>query len=189
MKAKFQLMISVLTFGSLFSSGLLAQSRFTCSTPNGSSYFSNRPCSPIVYYGPIAERQQSTYTPRASDPPEYLQFLSPRCSTLSEGIRTSGTRGVSQQIVASLQKEYQRDCADEDRDARKQLAAQLGEVADAKKSAKQIVALNQDQMKLKQTQCEESKRIIYLKKKRTDLSDGEQQDLQRFILNYKQRCD
>lgn len=189
MEAKFQLMISVFAFGSFISSGVLAQSRYTCSTSNGSSYLSNKPCGQIVYYGPIAERQQSTYTPRAPDPPEYLQFLSPKCSTLSEGIRTSGTRGVSQQVVSSLQKEYQRECADEDRDARKQLAAQLGEVAEAKRAAKQTVALNQEQMKIKQQQCEESKRIIYLKKKRTDLSDGEQQDLQRFIQNYKQRCD
>lgn len=52
-----------------------------------------------------------------------------------------------------------------------------------------LAASNQEQAKIKQEQCQESRRIINMKKARTDLSDGDQQNLQRFIQNYKLKCE
>jgi hypothetical protein len=58
-----------------------------------------------------------------------------------------------------------------------------------KKSSQQFAALTKQQQQIKEQQCGESKRIIFSKRKRNDLTAGEQQDLQRFIHNYKERVE
>jgi hypothetical protein len=169
------------------------QTRYNCTAKNGFPYVSERPCSSpstaIVYYGPVVARQSSTYTPKMAEAPEHLKYLSPRCSSLSEGIRTGPARGVKYDVTAGLQSEYQRECAQEDSDARSRLNADRSDEANAKKSSQQFVALTKQQAQIKEQQCGESKRIIFSKRKRTDLTAGEQLDLQRFIQNYRERCE
>lgn len=108
---------------------------------------------------------------------------------MSEGIRTSTARGVKYDVIAELQKNFQAECAEDDREARSKLYTERDELAKSNRSAKQTAALSLEQSKLQQQQCDESKRIIFMKKKRTDLTDGEKQDLQRFEQNYKARCE
>ena len=171
----------------------MAQIRYNCTAKNGVFYTSEKPCaspsSAVVYYGPVTVRQSTTYTPKVGETPEHLQYLSPRCSTLSEGIRTGPARGVKYDVTASLQKEYQRECAEEDREARSRLDADRTDAANVKKSSAHFAGLTKQQQQIKEQQCDESKRIIFSKKKRTDLTAGEQHDLQRFIQSYKERCE
>ena len=48
--------------------------------------------------------------------------------------------------------------------------------------------MNQKLTQIERQQCDESKRIIFVKEKRPDLTDGEKADLQRFEENAKARC-
>lgn len=138
---------------------------------------------------PVLLAQPSTYIPKMSEAQEHLQYLSSRCSSLSEGIRTGPARGVKYEVTAELQRNYQRECAEDEREARNKLNAQRSDAANAKKSSQQVAALDKQKTQARQQQCDESKRIIYNKKKRTDLSAGEQQELQRFMQNFKERCE
>jgi hypothetical protein len=186
MKTKFSLALCVLACAG---SVAFAQARYNCTFQNGVSYQSDRACPGISVYGALPERQTNTYIPKMGEAQAHLQYLSSRCSSLSEGIRTGPARGVKYEVTAELQRNYQRECAEEEREARNKLNAQRNDAANAKKSNQQVAALGQQQMQAKQQQCDESKRIIFNKKKRTDLSEGEQQELQRFMQNFKERCE
>ncbi|HEY8907742.1 MAG TPA: hypothetical protein VIM63_17080 [Rhodoferax sp.] len=98
------------------------QTYYNCRAKNGFPYVSEKPCSSpsvaIVYNGPIVERQSSIYIPKMGEAPEHLMYLSSRCSSLSEDIRTDPARGVKYDVTAGLQSEYQRECEQEDSDAR-----------------------------------------------------------------------
>lgn len=166
-----------------------AQLSYTCTARNGMSYQSERACPSISVYGALPERPSTTYIPKMGDAPEHLQYLSARCSSLSEGIRTGPARGVKHDVTSELRKTYQRECAEDEREAHAKLRARRDDAASAKKSSQQVAVLDQQRLKAKQQQCDESKRIIFNKKKRTDLTDGEQQELQRFIQNFKERCE
>jgi len=143
----------------------------------------------VALVGPAALSQSNTYIPKMGEAQEHLQYLSSRCSSLSEGIRTGPARGVKYEVTAELQRNYQRECAEDEREARAKLYALRNDAANAKKSSQQVAALDKQKTQAKQQQCDESKRIIFNKKKRTDLSEGEQQELQRFIQNFKERCE
>lgn len=186
MKIKFLLILCTLACAT---SAAIAQARYSCTARNGVTYMSERACPSISVYGPAPERQTNTYIPKMGEAQEHLPYLSSRCSSLSEGIRTGPARGVKHDVTAELQRNYQRECAEEEREARTKLNAQRNDAANAKKSNQQVAALGQQQMQAKQQQCDESKRIIFNKKKRTDLSEGEQQELQRFMQNFKERCE
>jgi hypothetical protein len=53
---------------------------------------------------------------------------------------------------------------------------------------RQAEAKAMERTRLQEQQCGESKRILAVKRARTDLSAGEKADLQRFEENYKARC-
>lgn len=142
----------------------------------------------FAQYRPPYNYRLSDRLPRAPEPSEHLQYLSPRCSTMSEGIRTSAVRGVSNETAAALQKEYRRECADDDRQAQEKLYASQAEAKAARMAVVKRETLSREQAAAKQQMCDESKRIIFVKKKRADLTEGEQRDLQRFEQNYKERC-
>lgn len=169
-----------------------AQSRYSCRTSNGSYVISSTPCTPqssIVYYGPSGNpTPQPTYIPKLPDAPDHLKHLSPRCSSMNDAIRTGPARGVNYETTAALQKEYRRECAEDESEAIRKLATERNDARIAKQEEKQAVAQQQQRSQLAQQQCDESKRILYNKKRRTDLTDGEKADLQRFEDAYKSRC-
>ncbi len=186
MKIKFLLTLVTLICAE---SEVFAQARYSCTARNGVTYMSERACPSISVYGPAPERQTNTYIPKMGEAQEYLQYLSSRCSSLSEGIRTGPARGVKHDVTAELQRNYQRECADDEREARNKVSNLRRDAAIQKKSSQQMAAVDQQKMQARQQQCDESKRIIFNKKKRTDLSEGEQQELQRFMQNFKERCE
>ncbi len=186
MKIKFFLTLCVLASTCLVAFG---QARYSCTARNGVTYMSERACPSISVYGPMTERPTNTYIPKMGEAHEHLQYQSSRCSSLSEGIRTGPARGVKSDVTAELQRNYQRDCAEDEREARSKVSNLRREAAVEKKTSQQMAAMDQQKMQARQQQCDESKRIIFNKKKRTDLSEGEQQELQRFMQNFKERCE
>lgn len=125
---------------------------------------------------------------KTADAPEHLKYLSPQCSAMSDAIRTGPARGVRYDTTAELQKNYYRQCAEDESEARSKLAAERRDVNKAKKEAVQAQQASQQRSQLAQQQCDESKRILYMKKRRTDLNEGEKAELLRFEENYKSRC-
>ena len=166
-----------------------AQTRYTCRQANGSSFVSDRPCpAGIVYYGPVEQRSVPTYVPKMGEAPEYLKYMSPRCSAMNDAIRTAPVRGVTGDAANELRRNYSRECMVDESEARSQLSADYASQHLAKREEKAAGAARAQQSQMAQQQCDESKRILYTKKKRIDLSDGEKADLQRFEDNYHARC-
>ncbi len=130
---------------------------------------------------------QSRYM-KITDAPEYLKYLSPQCSAMNDAIRTGPARGVRYETTAELQKNYQMQCADDESEARSKLAVERREAKKVQKDAVQAEQASQQRSQLAQQQCDESKRILYVKKRRTDLNEGEKAELLRFEENYKSRC-
>lgn len=184
--------ILLLAAGLGISLPVAAQYAYSCRQPNGSYIQSDRPCSSnqgLTYYPPISTPAPSTtYIPKASLPPDYLQYMSPRCSAMNDAIRTSGVRGLNYQASAELQRSYQRECSDDESEARSRHSKDRGDARKAESEAKQSAQAAQQQSQMAQQQCDESKRIIASKKRRTDLNEGERNELVRFEANIRARC-
>ncbi len=168
-----------------------AQTRYNCRLNDGRVYNSERPCvkEGLIYYGPQAERpSQPTYVSRSGEAPDYLQYMSPKCSSMHDAIRTSAARGVPQETVSEARRNYREECAADERQASSRLSKELGEKSQAKEEAKRAEERNQQRSAAQEQQCGESKRILGTKRARTDLTEGEKGDLKRFEDNYKARC-
>lgn len=183
-------LLSALALG--WSAPALAQGSYACRLPNGNYVQSDRPCSSstgLTYYPPISTPTPApSYIPKAGLPPDHLQYMSPRCSAMNDAIRTSGVRGLSYQANAELQRNYQRECSEDESDARNRLYKERGDVRKAETEAKRSAQAAEQQSQMAQQQCDESKRIIASKKRRTDLNEGERNELLRFEANIRARC-
>lgn len=174
-----------------------AQRTYTCRQANGSVTVSDRPCGDsapgYVYYGPAQQQQQqSTSTsrsmPRASDAPEHQQYMSGRCAAMNDELRVGQSKGLGYQAMSDLHKNYSRECADDDRQARSQLYAAKRANQTAQLESQKLANQEKQSTELKQQQCDESKRILHAKSARTDLNAGERAELARFKENYQARC-
>ena len=167
------------------------QARYSCRLPNGSAYVSDRPCSTgTVYYGPDLSSQQryETPIPRSSDAPPHVRYMSPRCGSLHDAIRTARVRGLTSETISTMQKDYQRECAENESEAYTMLSQEKGEKAQQRRSEKQAEKEERDRASLRDQQCGESKRILVTKRGRSDLNEGERSELRRFEANYRARC-
>jgi hypothetical protein len=167
-----------------------AQRSYQCTT-NGRTYFSSQPCpsAGLEYRGPL--ESPSTYVPpipKIGTAPDFLDRLSPRCSSLNDAIRTAPARGLKADTISDLRQEYREKCAEEENDARNQIRSDQRDKKKQQQETQQLEARAQERTALQQQQCDESKRIIYTKQKRTDLTDGEKADFQRFVDNHHRRC-
>lgn len=125
---------------------------------------------------------------RPPDPPEHYAFLSGDCRSLNDAIRTAPGRGLSHESVNNLRREWNQRCEEDDRDARRRLYEQQRDGRKARADEKRVETAALQQNAAKKQQCDEMLRILGAKRKRTDLSDGEKADLQRFESNYRERC-
>ena len=169
-----------------------AQARYSCRQANGSFIQSDRPCvgTGLTYYPQLAtpSTNSGSYVTRSGDAPEHLLYMNPRCSAMNDAIRTSSVRGLSYQAAAELRRNYQQECAENENEARDLLRQQQKDNRQAKNDVKRNVEVVQQQTQMAQQQCDESKRIIASKKRRTDLNEGERGELQRFEANIRVRC-
>ncbi|MCW5644830.1 MAG: hypothetical protein KIT63_22235 [Rhodoferax sp.] len=173
------------------SAGVQAQTRYVC-TINGTTYQSTRPCpggGNITTYGPSASRPSpEPRVPRIGQAPANLKYLSPRCASLNDALRTAQARGLKYDTIARMQQEYRQECAESEREANALMSQERRDDRDRLNEARKAQALNKERTQLQQQQCDESKRILFKKRARTDLSDGEKADLRRFEENYRSRC-
>jgi hypothetical protein len=178
-----------------------AQARYVCR--NGSTaYASNFPCpastpeasgsrSPgIVYYGPDGSSQQRApaYIPRVGEAPSHLTHMSPRCSSLNDALRTAHVRGLASDTIATMQRDYRRECGENEGEARTQFYQESREKALEKRGQQEADRLARERASLHAQQCGESKRILFAKRARPDLNEGEKAELRRFEENYRSRC-
>lgn len=170
---------------------------YQCKRNNGSTYQTNRPCpeSGMVYYGPVENnmpsRSDGTYSRIQPAGPE-LQYLSPECSRLSEGIRTAPARGVKYDVVQASQKEFSEKCSEELSEARQKFYNSKSEKKkaelDDKKSTQYQVALSKEDEARKFRQCAEMRGALNNRKAKANPTDGEKNDVLVFEQRYRERC-
>ena len=182
------------------------QARYQCRIPNGAPYMSDRPCpvagsstspsspgstgrNPPIYYGPTEPppRYQPP-PPSVGEAPGYITYMSAKCSGLHDALRTASARGLTSHTVSEMHKNYQRECAENESEARSQYAREHGEKRQVARTERDAERRAQERTKQQEEQCGESKRILVTKKARTDLNDGEKAELQRFEATYRARC-
>ena len=174
---------------------------YSCKNSSGRYVPSYSPCASagangLVYYGPV-ESTNSSYNqsqryerplPRAQDAEPFVEYMGPMCGGLNDNIRTAAARGISSDRISDMRREYSKKCQEDEQEARERLSKAKGEKRLEKLEAMKSEKLDQDRASIKAQQCGESKRILNNKKARTDLTDGEKLDLQRFESNYRSRC-
>jgi hypothetical protein len=198
----------------LISTGATAQSRYTCSDINGRNYQSSQPCagrevverytctsngrtyasshpcptSGMVYYGPATTSGYEAPIPKVGQAPDTLKYLSPRCASLNDAIRTAPARGLKHEVINEMHREYRQQCADNESEASARMSRERRENKQQLTEATKADQLDKERTAIREQQCGESKRILVTKRARTDLTAGEKADLQRFEENYRSRC-
>ena len=178
-----------------------AQTRYTCRDDSGNNYLSFRACpqgmkTTSVSAGPTASESRSERSPSRPAPsspaPDHQQYMSERCRTLSDTLRSAYSRNIKADVQDGMRREYERDCRDQESEAssrfyREKREARQQQRDDEREAALAAQASQADEARRGQ-QCAESRRILTLKKARTDLSEGERSDLKRFEDAYLARC-
>lgn len=202
MKRAFALMVVVCS--ALWTSGVAAQTRYHCRDANGNSFVLSRPCpsdarttaavaGPVPAYQSSYSRNSPTTTVRVQpEAPSHHQFMSARCRSLDDNIRSAYSRSIAADVVAGMRREYQRDCSEQERDAYSQISSERRsrdkERREEEKSAQLEEQASREQEARFKQQCAESRRILDAKRARTDLTEGERNDLRRFEENFLARC-
>jgi arsenate reductase-like glutaredoxin family protein len=174
----------------LISAGAEAQSRYSCSS-NGRSYQSTQPCpgGGLVYYGPTANQQRyEAPIPTVGQAPAHLKYLSPRCASLNDAIRTAPARGLKYDTISQMSKEYSHECSESESEASAQMSQERRDQKQQLKDGKATASQEKERASLREQQCGESKRILITKRARADLTEGEKSELRRFEENYRSRC-
>jgi len=183
-----------------------AQGRYSCRSANGVTYISDRPCynssssnsssssrsggkGGVVYYGPEAEKPRyEAPIPRIGEAPPHVKYMSPRCSSLNDALRTAHARGLKSETIATMHKGYRRECGEDESEAHAKMSQERGEKMQQRRAEQNAEKQERERASLREQQCGESKRILITKRARTDLTEGERAELRRFEENYRARC-
>ena len=165
-----------------------AQVRYYRGTTVPSSSGNSGGSSPPVYYGPTETPHYTPTPPGVGQAPEYITYMSARCASLHDAMRTANARGLDYRTQNEMRQNYTRECAEDEAEARNRWYRDRGEKKQMARSEEEAARRNQERTKQQQEQCGESKRILVTKRQRTDLTEGEKAELQRFEANYKARC-
>lgn len=163
---------------------------YQCRDNTGRAYTSSQPCKPgMVYYAPLPERPVApTYIPRVGDAPDHLKYMDPRCASLNDALRTAPARGLKGDVISDMRKEYNRQCRESEMEASRRLSQENGDKRRAAESERKVAEREANWTKAQQDMCGELKRVLRIKRARTDLNEGEQRDLQRSEEAYQRRC-
>jgi hypothetical protein len=126
--------------------------------------------------------------PSIGEAPAYLKYMGARCAALHDSIRTGPARGLSYETQSRARKDYLNDCREDEQEAQQALLRDQQDKKTQQRNEKQAQNQVQERVRMQGEQCGEAKRILKLKKARTDLSEGEKADLRRFEENYIARC-
>lgn len=165
------------------------------SCPAGTAYVAGtgcttRPPSRLLQFGasPNASTNTRQFLPNPGRASDHLTYLGPQCASMLEGIRTGPARGVPNQTTFELQRNYQRDCGEEDALARRKLAEELGETVGARQAERREVIAHAARVRDSKEQCEATGQVYRLRSQRKDLNEAERAEFARFAENFKQRC-
>lgn len=186
----------------LWAPGAQAQTRYHCRDDSGNSFTLSRPCPRDARTTAVSAGAESSYSSYSrydstpvrvpADVPEHHQYMSARCRSLDDGIRSAYSRGIKADVVAGMRSEYKRDCSEQEREAFSQLSSEQRARTKARreeeKSARLVEQASREQEERFLQQCAESRRILQAKKARTDLTEGERNELRRFEDNFIARC-
>ena len=172
-------------------------------TSEGRAYLSDRPCeggSPSASASPskpsLASIGPTNASPRTAsrDRPvgkatEVLDYLSPECAELREGLRNGPARGITSRTYSELVGAYQKRCADEEREANKRLAEDNQRKREMRAHEDGSEKFEKDRAKLTREQCDEMYRIAHAKRpKLATMTPGERADFDRFDATRRARC-
>ena len=165
-------------------------------TVDGRTSLSDRPCSGgppqtgLAAIGPAREARASyTSTPTVSKAADYLEYLSPLCAELNEGMRNGPARGLGPRALAELHGSYRDRCSDDDQAARKRFAEEQTKKRDARHGELLAEKRERDRIAATREQCDEMYRIVHGRRKKVEtMSVGERADFERFEANWKARC-
>jgi hypothetical protein len=196
---------AVVTLWAVAATQVNAQTRHHCRDEAGHTFVLSRPCpsgtrTTAVSAGPAAPQYSPSPTARSAtaqvrlppETPEYHRYLSARCRSLDDTLRGGYAPNIRADVVEGMRREYARDCKDEERSAYSKLSSERREREqqrrDEEKTAQLAADASREQQARQAQQCAESRRIIANKRARTDLTDGEKNDLQRFEQVFRERC-
>jgi len=168
-------------------------------TQSGMAYRSSRPCPRLeppgmVYYGPTEKPRRDTPRP----PPtmdragEEIGYMSAKCATMQDGIRTGPARGLSHDTLREAQRTFERECSNERQQASRQ--------AWDDKRERQMEAEREQEMAQQRkfesaaaeeryrNQCAEMRISIRNRKQRSNPTEGELRDLALFESRFEERC-
>ena len=183
----------------------LAQTQYHCRDDGGNTYVLSRPCpsgtrttaavagsAPQRYSSSSLSSNTSSSLLLPPETPEHHQYLSGRCRALDENIRSAYGRGIKAEVVEGMRREYRRDCREEEQGAYLRISSERRTRERERKEQEKAVALaaqaDREQEVRRAQQCAESRRVLAIKRARTDLTDGEKNDLRRFEEAFLQRC-
>jgi hypothetical protein len=180
-----------------------AQSQmYRCRDAFGAATVSDRPCasarmgsvgpapSPRGYSADsLPSSSTRAYSPQDYRLPDHYAYLSPRCQQLQDAMRTARTRGLNHMTQGELQVEWQRQCSENEIDARRQAR----DVRQTKDRQRQEAVATEHRERAdaqrQREQCAELRGALAKRKSREALmSEGERGDLRRFESNYQERC-
>ena len=162
---------------------------------NGQTVMSDRPCTGeaaagLTGIGPERERRSTLALPTAvGKAADYLEYLSPLCAELNEGMRNGPARGLGPRALLELHQSYRERCGEEDQAARKRFAEAQQKRREARNDELVAEKRERDQARLTREQCDEMYRIVHGRRKKLDtMTTGERADFERFEANWKSRC-
>lgn len=181
------------------------QTTYTCRDERGTVYTLFYPCpkgtkTTSASVGPT-ERPSRSDTSRdrsynapayVSPPPEYHRYMSARCRNLNDAQRNGSSANIPYDVAARMRSEYERDCREEESAASMRLYKEQRDARKSREDAQRQAAAaeqeSEEQAVRRMRQCAESHRILAAKKARTDLTQGEMNDLRRFEETVASRC-
>ena len=183
-------------------SGVQAQTRHHCRDESGNTYTLSRPCpagfrTTAVVAGPAptqysSPRYDSSPVRLAPETPEHHQYLSARCRALDDNLRGASGQRVKADVMEGMRREYRRDCREEEQNAYSRLSAERSnrdkQRREDEKSSQMATLVAKEQQERHTRQCTESRNLLASKRARTDLTDGEKNDLRRFEDAFLVRC-
>jgi hypothetical protein len=129
---------------------------------------------------------QGTY--QLSPTSEVTKYMSPRCSAMRDSLTPAATRGLPSESVWERQKAYARECGKDESQASTRIYREQAEKSQQQRADLLEDRKEQELAAMREQQCVESRRILLAKRTRTDLTQGEKDDLARFETRYRARC-
>ena len=190
---------SIVLFLAACSAPAWAETTYACKTEGGTAYRSRQPCPRLptpgmVYYGPARQAPKPYERPvqRIERAGQEQAYMSARCVTMQDGIRTAPNRGLSYETVREMQQNFERECSDERSKAYRQLRqdqrSKEKQAEEEQELAQQRRFESQEAETRFRNQCAEMRMSIHRRKQRPNPSEGDLRDLALFEERYSDRC-